>query len=66
MKYGIHELMQLALKYARMYYKQCYIETLHNMEAANKFYKKYGFVQLDKPLLQTEHYGCDVWYIKEL
>lgn len=61
-----HELMQIALAYAKKYYKKCYIETLHNMEAANKFYKKYGFEQLEKPLSQTEHYACDVWYIKEL
>ena len=61
-----HKLMQLALEYAKVNYKQCYIETLHNMEAANKFYRKYGFVKLEKPLLQSEHYACDVWYIKEL
>ena len=60
------ELMQLALKYAKIYYKQCYIETLHNMEAANRFYKKHGFMQLEQPLSQTEHFACDVWYIKEL
>lgn len=61
-----HKVMQIALEYAKLYYKKCYIETLHNMEAANKFYKKYGFVQLEKPLSQTEHYACDVWYLKEL
>jgi len=60
------ELLRCILEYAKLYYKKCYIETLHNMEAANKFYKKYGFVQLEKPLSQTEHYACDVWYIKEL
>ena len=61
-----HKLMRIALDYAKIYYKKCYIETLHNMEAANKFYKKYGFAQLEEPLSQTEHYACDVWYIKEL
>lgn len=61
-----HKLMQIALNYAKIYYKKCYIETLHNMETANRFYKKYGFMQLEKPLSQTEHYACDVWYIKEL
>jgi len=60
------ELLQLILEYAKLYYKRCYIETLHNMEAANKFYRKHGFIPLEKPLLQTEHYACDVWYIKEL
>lgn len=61
-----HKLMEVALEYAKEYYKSCYIETLSNMVAANKFYKKYGFIQLDKPLVQTEHNACDVWYLKEL
>lgn len=61
-----HKLMEIALEYAEKYYKSCYIETLSNMIAANRFYKKYGFVQLDKPLVQTEHNACDVWYLKEL
>lgn len=61
-----HRLIQIALEYAKQHYKSCYIETLSNMVAANKFYKKYGFIQLDKPLVQTEHNACDVWYIKEL
>lgn len=61
-----HELMEIALNYAKKYYKKCYIETLSNMVAANKFYKKYGFEKLDKPIGNTGHYSCDVWYIKEL
>ena len=44
-----HELMKLALDFAKKYYKKSYIETLSNMVAANKFYKKYGFKKLDKP-----------------
>ena len=61
-----HKVMNLALEYAKIYYRQCYIETLHNMDAANRFYQKYGFSRLEKPLAETEHYACDVWYIKEL
>ena len=61
-----HELIGIALEYARKYYKKCYIETLSNMIAANKFYKKHGFEQLERPLVQTEHNACDVWYIKSL
>ena len=61
-----HKLMDIALEYAKKYYKRCYIETLSNMIAANKFYKKYGFNKLDKPLVETEHNACDVWYLKEL
>ena len=61
-----HRLMERALAYAGQYYQRCYIETLHNMTAANRFYRKYGFTPLDAPLLDTGHFSCDVWYIKEL
>lgn len=60
------DLMELALEYAKKYYEKCYIETLSNMIAANKFYKKYGFKKLEKPLIKTEHFACDVWYLKDL
>ena len=61
-----HKLMDLALDFAKQYYEKCYLETLSNMIAANKFYKKYGFENLDKPIGNTGHYSCDVWYIKNL
>lgn len=61
-----HELMQTALAYAKIYYKRCYLETLSNMTAANKFYQKYGFQRLDRPFGNTEHYACDVWYIRDI
>lgn len=61
-----NELIVIALEYAGKYYKKCYIETLSNMIAANKFYKKHGFEKLTKPLIETEHNACDVWYIKSL
>jgi putative acetyltransferase len=60
------ELLKLSLEFAKKYYKKCYLETFENMVAANKFYKKNGFIQLEKPLIETEHYACDVWYIKTL
>ena len=61
-----NQLIKIAIEYAKKYYKKCYLETLQNMVAAQKFYEKYGFVRLDKPLVQTEHFACDVCYIKEL
>lgn len=60
------KLLKLSLEFGKKYYKECYLETFSNMVAANKFYKKNEFIQLDKPLVQTEHYACDVWYIKKL
>lgn len=61
-----HDLMKKCLSFAKDYYKKCYIETFGNMTAANKFYKKYDFQRLYKPFLETEHFSCDVWYIKDL
>ena len=61
-----HRLVKMALKYAKLYYTRCYLETLDNMIAAQKFYEKYGFERVDKPLLETAHFCCDVRYIKEL
>ena len=61
-----HKLIQIALEYAKKYYGRCYLETLDNMVAAQKFYEKYGFIRLDKPLVETGHFACDVCYLKKL
>ena len=60
------QLMALCLDYAGRFYRQCYIETLHNMTAANRFYQKHGFRRLDRSLLDTGHFSCDVWYLRDL
>lgn len=60
------QLLKLSLDFAKEHYDKCYLETFVNMIAANKFYKKCGFIQLDKPLVETDHYACDMWYIKSL
>ena len=41
-------------------------ETLENMTAAQKFYEKNGFKRVYEPLAKTEHFACDIRYIKEL
>lgn len=61
-----HELMNIALDYAKKYYNRCYLETLDNMVAAQKFYEKYGFERIYEPIVKTEHFACDVRYIKNL
>lgn len=61
-----HKLMDAALLYAGKYYERCYLETLENMVAAQKFYEKYGFERVYEPLVKTEHFACDVRYIKKL
>lgn len=61
-----HKLIEIALDHAKKYYDRCYLETFGNMIAAQKFYEKYDFTRIDKPLGNTGHYACDVLYIKDL
>lgn len=61
-----HSLMKRALEYAKNYYKKCYLETLPNMIAAQRFYEKYGFVRVYGTVGKTEHFACDVRYIRDL
>lgn len=61
-----HKLIETALTYAGKYYRRCYLETLENMVAAQRFYEKYGFSRIDKPLVETGHFACDVCYVKKL
>lgn len=64
---GIAEqLLYTCLTFAKGHYDQCYLETLQNMHAANRFYAKHGFTALDTPLAGSEHFACDAWYIKAL
>lgn len=60
------KLLDISLEFAKEHYDKCYLETFSNMERANSFYQKSGFTRLDKPLVGTEHFACDVWYIKSL
>jgi putative acetyltransferase len=44
------KLLETALKFAKIHYDKCYLETLRDMHAANRFYIKNGFQSLDSPL----------------
>lgn len=59
-------LMDTALDYAGQYYDHCYLETLENMAAAQKFYEKFGFHRTYRTVADTGHFACDVRYIKKL
>jgi putative acetyltransferase len=62
-----HHLLEKILSVAKENgYRQCYIETIQDMEKANNLYQKFGFIKLRKPLGNTGHYGCNVWYVKKL
>lgn len=59
-------LMSEALEYAVRYYDYCYLETLDNMAAAQRFYEKNGFERTDQPVVKTAHFACEIKYIKRL
>jgi putative acetyltransferase len=47
-------------------YKQCYLETMPYMKAAQKLYVKSGFEYIDAPMGNTGHTSCPVWMLKQL
>jgi putative acetyltransferase len=55
-----------AITFASDYYQWCYLESLANMNHALSLYRKNGFIALPKPLIETDHSGCDQWFLKEL
>ena len=60
-------LIQQCLDAAKNFgFTHCYLETLPNMQAAQKLYTKFGFTYLDAPLGCTGHSSCPVWMLKDL
>lgn len=47
-------------------YRQCYLETLTGMDAAQHLYAKHGFHALCSPLGNTGHFSCDRFYLRDL
>ncbi len=47
-------------------YRQCYIETLHGMEVAQRLYESEGFRRIDAPIGNTGHFGCNRFYLLDL
>lgn len=47
-------------------FKLCYIETLPNMKAAQKLYRRKGFDYIDHAMGVTGHTSCNVWLTKSL
>ena len=61
------KLIKICLDFAKKSgYEFCYIETMHNMTAAQKLYKKNGFFQLESPLGNTGHDSCPIWMKRKL
>ncbi len=60
-------LLDLVLERAtRDGYRECYVETLDRMHQARRLYEAKGFRRLDARKGATGHFGCDVWYAKDL
>lgn len=47
-------------------FRQCYLETLTGMDAAQGLYRRSGFLRIDHAMGATGHGGCDRWYLREL
>ncbi len=47
-------------------YRQCYIETLTGMDAAQALYLKSGFRRIPQRMGDTGHFGCNLFFVREL
>ena len=61
------QMIQRCIDFAKMSnFKQCYIETMQNIQEAQKLYIKVGFKYIDHSLGNTGHSSCPVWMLKIL
>jgi putative acetyltransferase len=62
-----YEMIQKCLEKAKEFgYSKCYLETLPEMQNAQRLYKKVGFEYICSPLGTTGHTSCPVWMLKSL
>ncbi len=50
----------------RMGYRQCYLETLTGMDAAQALYERAGFQRVAQAMGGTGHFGCNRFYLRNL
>jgi len=61
------QLLNLCLdKVTKSGFRYCYLETMDNMEQAQRLYGKHGFKYLDKPMGNTGHSSCGTWMARKL
>lgn len=61
------QMINTCLEFAKQQgFRQCYIETLPGMKAAQKLYVKTGFEYLPERVGDTGHYSCTVFLMKTL
>ena len=63
---GMKMIVQCLEKATSFGYEKCYLETLPQMENAQKLYKKVGFDYINEPLGVTGHSSCPVFMLKKL
>ena len=59
----VERLLEVAQKIG---YRNCYIETVRQMERATALYQSFGFEPLPAPLGNTGHSSCDLYFLKKL
>jgi putative acetyltransferase len=47
-------------------YEQVYLETMGELKAAKGLYEAMGFKDLEGPLGNSGHFGCELWMLKDL
>ena len=47
-------------------YRQCYLETLTGMDAAQALYERAGFQQVERAMGATGHFSCNRFYLRSL
>src|SRR5690554_2522578 len=61
------QMMEFCVAKAREFkFDKIYLETMENMDRAQKLYTKYGFGYIDASLGNTGHFSCEVQMLKEL
>jgi putative acetyltransferase len=50
----------------RLGYRQCYLETLTGMDAAQALYERAGFQRIGGPMGATGHFGCNRFFLRPL
>lgn len=61
------ELITRCLDAARGFgFRQCYLETLGSMQAAQKLYRAAGFEPIVAPMGATGHHGCNTFFLRQL
>lgn len=51
---------------AQLGYSHVYLETMPQLHMALPLYEKMGFIRLEQPIGNAQHYGCTIWMVKSL